>query len=194
VNDLLSIIDLLGGGSVHLVGFSTAIALHATLAMPELVRSLTIVEPNVPSLLAGDSEGEAVLQWWRRENERVAAEAAGDPTRRAKLWFELVNNRGAGTFEAQPDWFRRMWLENFTARRPRTPAPSLTCEQLASITTPTLALGGEHGMPYSRRILDATARCIPDCRLVILPSATHFMSYQAPDVFDETVLSFIAVH
>jgi hypothetical protein len=46
----------LEAGSVHLVGFSTAIALHATLAEPGLVRSLTIVEPNVPSLLEGDPQ------------------------------------------------------------------------------------------------------------------------------------------
>jgi pimeloyl-ACP methyl ester carboxylesterase len=194
VSDLVAIMDRLGGGPVHLVGFSTAIALHATLAMPELVRSLTIVEPNVPSLLAGDPEGEAVLEWWRRENARVQAEAAGGPTRRAALWFELVNNRGAGTFETQPEWFRRMWLDNFNARRPRTTAPSVTCEHLAAIATPTLAIGSEHGMPYSRRILDALGRCIPHCRLVILPLATHFMSYQAPEAFNETILNFIAAY
>ena len=72
----------LEAGPVHLVGFSTAIALRATLIEPGLVRSLTIVEPNVPWLLEGDPEGEAVLAWWRDENERVRAEAAGDAERR----------------------------------------------------------------------------------------------------------------
>ena len=110
--DVVAIMRRLEAGPVHLVGFSTAIALRATLAEPSLVRSLTIVEPNLPWLLEGDPDGEAMLARWRAENERVRAEAAGDAELRATLWFELVNNRGPGAFEAQPNAFRRMWLEN----------------------------------------------------------------------------------
>ena len=146
--DLVAIIRRLESGPVHLVGFSTAIALRAALREPGLVRSLTIIEPNVPWLLEGDPEGEAVLAWWRDENERVRAEAAGDAERRARLWFELVNNRGPGTFDAQPEALRRMWLDNFNAKRPAAPPPEpLTCEQLGAITTPTLVVGAEYGMP-----------------------------------------------
>lgn len=190
--DLVAIIRQLEAGPVHLVGFSTAITLRATLVAPDLVRSLTIIEPNVPWLLEGDPEGEAVLGWWRNENERVRAEAGGDDGRRAALWFELVNNRGADVFEAQPEALRRMWLENFTARRPPSQSPEpLTCERLAAISRPTLAMGAEYGMPYSRQILDRLATCIPDSRLLIVPSATHFMSYQAPAAFNGAVLDFI---
>ena len=194
-NDLLAIIRGLEAGPVHLVGFSTAIALRCTLRDQGLIRSLTIIEPNVPWVLAGDPEGEAVLFWWREENERVQVEAAGDAEREAKLWFELVNNRGPGTFDAQPAAFRGMWLDNFNARRPKAlPPSSLTCEQLGAITTPTLVLAAEHGMPYSRRIVDVLATCIPGSRLVVIPAATHFVSYQRPDVFNESVLNFLALH
>lgn len=193
--DLVAIMRRLGTGPVHLVGFSTAIALRATLREPSLVRSLTIIEPNVPWLLEGHPEGEAVLAWWRDENERVRAEAAGDDERGAKLWFELVNNRGQDTFDAQPELFRRMWLDNFNARRPVAPTPEpLTCERLGAIATPTLALAAEHGMPYSRRIVDMLASCVPDSSLVVVPSVTHFMSYQAPCVFNDAVLDFLARH
>lgn len=175
--DLVAIMRALDSGPVHLVGFSSAIALRATLREPGLVRSLTIVEPHVPWLLEGNPEGEAVLAWWRDENERVRAEAAGDVERGATLWFELVNNRAPGTFDPR--------------RRRRKP---LTCERLAAITTPTLALAAEYGMPYSRQIVGVLAGCIPGSRLVVLPSVTHFMSYQAPDVFNEVVLEFLAQH
>ena len=192
-SDLLAIMRRLAAGAVHVVGFSSAIALRATLADPGLVRSLTIVEPNVPWLLEGDPDGESVLAWWREQNERVRAEAAGDAERRATLWFELVNNRGPGTFESQPDAFRRMWLDNFNARRPAAAPPEpLTCEQLSAITPPTLVLGAEYGMPYSRRIVDMLAGCIPSSRLRIIPAVTHFMSYQQPGVFDQVVLDFLA--
>lgn len=193
--DLAAIIRRLETGPVHLVGFSTAIALRAILRDACLVRSLTIIEPNVPWLLKGSPEGEAVLAWWRDENERIRAEAGGEPERRAKLWFELVNNRGPGTFDLQPDALRRMWLDNFNLRRPAVPPPKpLTCEHLGAIATPTLALGAEYGMPYSRRILDMLVGCIPSTRLVVVPSVTHFMSYQKPETFNEAVLDFLARH
>ena len=198
VADVVAIIERLAAGPVHLVGFSSAICLRAVLAAPALIRSLTIVEPNVPWLLEGDPDGEAVLASWRAENERVRVEAAGDEDRAARLWFELVNNRGPGTFEAQPEALRRMWLEQFAGRRPpapgATPAAPLRCADLGRIGVPTLALGAEHGMPYSRAILDRVASCIPGSDLVIVPGVTHFMSHQAPDRFNEIVLDFIDRH
>lgn len=194
VADLLAIMRRLEAGPVHLVGFSTAIALRATLHEPGLVRSLTIIEPNVPWLLGGDPGGKAVLAWWRDENERVSAEAAGDTEHAAKLWFELVNNRGPGAFDAQPEDFRRMWLGNFGAKRPTAPPPEpVTCEKVGAIMAPTLAIGTEHGMPYSRRIVETLAGCIPGCRLVV-PAGTHFISYQDPAVFNEVVLDFLEQH
>jgi pimeloyl-ACP methyl ester carboxylesterase len=191
--DLVAIMRRLEAGPVHLVGFSSAVALRATLREPGLVRSLTIVEPNVPWLLEGDPEGDAVLEWWRHENERVRAESADDADRRAKLWFELVNNRGPDTFEVQSEAFRRMWLDNFNARRAAPPPEPLTGEQLGGITTPTLVVGAEYGMPYSRRIVDKLAGCIPGSGVVVIPSVTHFMSYQRPDEFNEVVLGFLAI-
>jgi pimeloyl-ACP methyl ester carboxylesterase len=193
--DLVAIMRRLETGPVHLVGFSTAIALRATLREPGLVRSLTIIEPNLPWLLEGNPEGEAVLAWWHDENERVRIEAAGDAEHGAKLWFELVNNRGPDTFDAQPEALRAMWLDNFNARRPAAPSPEpLTCARLAAITTPTLVVGAEYGMPYSRRIIDMLADCIRGSCLVVISSVTHFMSYQAPDLFNEAVLDFFARH
>jgi pimeloyl-ACP methyl ester carboxylesterase len=195
VTDLVAVIRRLESGPVHLVGFSTAIALHAALREPGLVRSLTIIEPNVPWLLEGDPDGERVLAWWRAENKRITAEAAGDSARAARLWFELVNHRGPGAFDAQPEGLRRMWLDNFGRQRPKTPPPQpLRCENLSEITPPTLVLAAEFGMPYSRLIVDRLAACIAGCRLVVVPGVTHFMSYQAPAIFNRVLLDFLAQH
>ena len=142
VHDLVALISRLGEPA-HLVGFSTAIALRAVPRAADNVRSLTIIEPNVPWILEGDPEGEAVLARWRAENQRVLTEADDDAVRRAELWFELVNNSGPGTFAAQPQALRRMWLDNFTATRPAAPTPPpLTAGALGRIRTATLALGG----------------------------------------------------
>ena len=195
VADLLAIMRRLEAGPAHLVGFSTAIALRAVLLEPALVRSLTIIEPNVPWLLEGDPESEAVLAWWREETERVAAEADGDQARAARLWFELVNNRGPRTFDSQPEGLRRMWLDNFGRKRPVAPPPEpLTCEKLSAVTTPALVIEAEDGMPYSRRIARKLAECISGSRLVAVPGVTHFMSYQEPTTFNRVVLDFLEQH
>lgn len=192
VADLVELIRRLPG-PVHLIGFSTALALRATIAEPDLIRTLTIIEPNVPWLLEDDVDGETILTRWRAENERIAAEAAGDIERAAKLWFELVGNREPGTFDPQPAGLRRMWLDNYGAERPSAPPPEpLTCGQLGAISVPTLAIGAEYGMSYSRKIVNQLVRCIPDSRLVVIPGATHFMSYQMPTVFNDVVLAFLA--
>lgn len=194
VADLCEIVRRLDAGPVHLVGFSSAIALRAALHEPELLQTLTIVEPNVPWVLEGDPADAELLARWREENERLRAEAGDDRELSATLWFELVNNRGQGAFERQPEDLRRMWLDNFGRDRASTAPEPLTCERLQAIRTPTLALTAEHGLAYSRRIVELVAGCLPDCRLVDVPGVTHFMSYQAPAVFDQIVLDFLAEH
>ena len=88
-----------------------------------------------------------------------------------------------------------MWLDNFAKKRPSPPAQEpLTCAELSAIRVPTLALGAEYGMPYSRRILDRVAACIPQSRLVIIDGATHFMTYQMPETFNTVLLGFLAEH
>ncbi len=192
VSDLLEVVRGLGAGPAHLVGFSTSLSLRAALVEPDLFASLTVIEPNVPWVLEGDPEGEAVLRWWRAENERVRQEAAGDPPAEARLWFELVNNQGPGTFDAQPAGLRELWLDNFTAVHPVAPPPEpLTQELLRTVRVPTLVVAAEHGMPFSRRIVDVVAACIPGARREVVPGVTHFMSYQAPDAFNERVLAFL---
>jgi pimeloyl-ACP methyl ester carboxylesterase len=51
VADLVAIIRRLEAGPIHLVGFSTALALRVTLREPSLIRRLTIIEPNVARCL-----------------------------------------------------------------------------------------------------------------------------------------------
>jgi pimeloyl-ACP methyl ester carboxylesterase len=90
---------------------------------------------------------------------------------------------------------KRAAAQFFNARRPAAPPPEpLTCEQLGAITTPTLLVGAGYGMRYSRRIIDILAGCITGSCSIVIPSVTHFMSYQEPEVFNEAVLGFFSHH
>src|SRR6266542_1800095 len=127
--------------------------------------------------------------------ERTRAGGGGRRRRARSQALVRANNRGPKKFDAQPEALRRMWLDNFTARRPAAPPQEpLTCRQLAAISTPTLVVGAEYGMPYSRHIVDRLAACIPGSGLVVVPAVTNFMIYQNRDLFNYTVLEFLAQH
>jgi pimeloyl-ACP methyl ester carboxylesterase len=55
-------------------------------------------------------------------------------------------------------------------------------------------VGAEYGMRFSRRIVDILAGCISGSRSIVIPSVTHFMSYQEPEVFNEAILGFLSHH
>jgi pimeloyl-ACP methyl ester carboxylesterase len=193
--DLVALLRSLGPDRAHLVGFSSVVALRAALLAPDLLRSLTVIEPNAPWLLDGTDDGAAVLAGWRAANEALREAGVADPEGRAGRWFELVNNEGPGTFEQQPEAFQEMWLENFGRPAPSpTLAPPITCADLAALDVPTLVLGAEHGMAYSRRIAALVAGCIPGSTLVVVPRVTHFMSYQDPERFNAVALEFMERH
>ena len=107
-DDLIAIGERVDQGAVHLVGFSAATALLAAARAPSLVRSLTIFEPNVPSLLTEDPDDQAVLEAWQSATAHLRIEHEDDADSHARHWFELVNSSGPGMFEHQPEDFRQM--------------------------------------------------------------------------------------
>jgi pimeloyl-ACP methyl ester carboxylesterase len=72
--------------------------------------------------------------------------------------------------------------------------PPLTLAALGSVTAPTLVLQGEHTVPYFALTNTVVLRCIPGSVHVIIPEATHLMSYQNPSAFNAALLRFLADH
>jgi pimeloyl-ACP methyl ester carboxylesterase len=111
------------------------------------------------------------------------------------LFFEWGNNQGAGSFDRQPEAFRQMILDNartvwlqLSAPRP----PPISCATLGGVKLPTLVVGGEQSRRHSVLGYEVLVRCIPGSRLVVIPKATHLMSYQNPRAFNEALLHFLA--
>ena len=62
-----------------------------------------------------------------------------------KLFFELVNNHGPGTFDAQPETFHQMILDNartLPLSRSAPPPLALSYAMLGGVKAPTLVVGG----------------------------------------------------
>ena len=198
--DLAAFIHQLNAGPVQLVGLSYG-GLLATLVAsehPELVRSLTLAEPGIEALLADIQEGKTVLDDWGKALAPVGgAVKAGDAVQATKLFFDVVNNQGAGAFDKQSETVRQMILDN--ARTvplliAAPPPPAVSCATLGGVKAPTLVVGGERTLRYFALINEVVVRCMPGSRLVTIPQATHPMSIQNPAAFNEALLQFLAQH
>jgi pimeloyl-ACP methyl ester carboxylesterase len=195
--DLAAFIRQLPAGPVHLVGLSSGgrLVTLVALAHPDLVRSLTVLEPPIDELLVDRPETQPVRDAWGKAFAPIRAAAqAGEAIQATKLFFELANSQGAGTFEAQPAAFRQMILDNartvplqLAAPRP----PALSYATLGGVKAPTLVVGGEQSPRYLALINEVIVQCIPGSRLVVIPQATHLMSHQNPAAFNEVLLHFL---
>jgi pimeloyl-ACP methyl ester carboxylesterase len=196
--DLAAFLRQINAGPVHLVGISYGgvVATLVALEHSDLLRSLTVLEPGLVSLLADVPEAKPEIEERRKAFQPIATAAkTGETVQATKLLFEYVNNEGAGAFDKQPETVRQMFLDNartvpLALSAPR--APAVTCATLGGVKTPTLVAGGERTRRYYSLINAALVRCIPGSRLVTIPKATHPMSIQNPAAFNEVLLQFLA--
>jgi pimeloyl-ACP methyl ester carboxylesterase len=72
------------------------------------------------------------------------------------------------------------------------PPTIVTCEMLSGIRTPTLIVRGERTTRLFVTINDAVGRCIAGSKLVVIPKASHTMSYDNPAEFNRVVLEFVS--
>jgi pimeloyl-ACP methyl ester carboxylesterase len=196
--DLAAFIRRLNAGPVHLVGLSYGGLLATPVASehPELVRSLTLAEPAIGALLMDTPEAKPALDdRGKAFAPIVAAAKAGEAMQATKLFFDWVNNQGAGAFDKQPEALRQMMLDNAKTvplLLAAPPPPAISCATLGGVKAPTLVIGGEQTSRYFSLINEVVVRCVPGSRLAIIPKATHPMSYQNPAAFNDSLLQFLA--
>ena len=152
--DLAAFLRQLNAGPLHLVRISY-VGIVATLVALEhrsLVRSLTVLEPGLVSLLADVPEAKREIDERRKAFEPIGSVAkAGETVQAAKLLFEWVNNEGAGAFDKQPEAVRQMFLDNARTvplALSAPPPPAIACATLGGVKAPTLVAGGERTRRY----------------------------------------------
>jgi pimeloyl-ACP methyl ester carboxylesterase len=198
--DLAAFLRQINAGPVHLVGISYGgvVATLVALEHPDLLRSLTVLEPGLVSLLADVPAAKPEIDERRKAFQPIVTAAkAGQTVQATKLLFDWVNNEGTGAFDKQPETVRQMFLDNartvpLALSAPR--APAVTCATLSGVKAPTLVASGERTRRYYSLINEVLVRCIPASRLVTIPKATHPMSIQNPAAFNEALLQFLAQH
>jgi pimeloyl-ACP methyl ester carboxylesterase len=198
-DDLAKFITSLNVEPVHLVGRSAGgrVAMTAALRSPALVRTLTLHEPEAPSVLPADSvEGKAACEDWAKvTSAAIAANRTGDPVRTMRLFIEAVYQLEPGGFDRLPEAAQRMLLDN--ARTAplmfgAPPPPAITCDELKTFTRPTLVTHGEKTQAFFKLINESISKCVPGARQVSFPNLIHNAPSADPVAFTTALFEFVA--
>ena len=207
--DLAGLIQQLNLDPVHLVGHSYGgfIAAYLATRQPELLRSLTLVEPAIASLLLRDpkSRGEAfglllrhpkvalsASRFLSTSNEPAqAALRANDLLAAVRFNLDGVEDRSE-VLEHLPEAVQKMMVDNGrTVKETDTPYPNLSRAALAEIQLPTLVVHGETGAFWLRSVAEMAGAAIPGSRVVTIPGAGHYPHFQNPDAFNAALVEFL---
>lgn len=195
-DDLAELIKALSLGPAHIVAssYGAYISLLLAEAQPELVRSLALGEPPVPTLFGPDAVRASAEQV---EPARQAFES-GDSEKAIRAFVESV--AGEGAFDRFPPQARQMILDNAPEFRlevntsPDLYFTAFSCDDARSISTPVLLLTGEVSPNFFHQMTDELERCLPNTERVMIPHASHGMHNMNPQAYNEAVLAFLARH
>ena len=182
-------------GPAHIVGHSSGAtaALFFAANNPELVRSLTIVEPPAASLLTAEAEDQRALQEFGPGIARaLQALRAGDAAAGMRMFADAVG--GPGTYDRRSPEQKAMMADNVAAHvadaTTSRPRPNFTCEMAGSIGAPTLIVEGTRSPAFFRRIVDRLAACLPNARRTSVNSS-HSVPAENPAGFARALDKFL---
>ncbi len=189
VDDLKALLEHLRAAPAHLIGLSMGggIAIDFALQHPELTRSLVAVDAALGGFTAWTSDLgapgrvtrtlglEAGQAHWLKH--ALFAPLNEHPALAARLQTMVTDYSGYHWTHRDPG----RWSE-FEGERP-----------LALMRAPTLVIVGERDVPDFQVVADFLAQKIPHCRQVSLPGVGHMSNLEAPALFNQTVLDFLAM-
>lgn len=195
--DLVALVQALHLPPVHLVGHSYggSVAAMAAAAHPELVRTLTLVEPSLFSLLTDDAEGRAVVA---KQNAAYADVIArlnrGGREGVLRDFIDLV--AGSGAYERTSSAAHTEMMENLPTLKPmllgKNHGAPFTLAEAAKLTMPVLLIGSERSPRIFHLTEDKLEAALPHARRVTLQGVSHFSAREDPAAFNAALLEFLA--
>lgn len=183
-DDVLRLIDRLGGPA-HLVGHSygAGVVLLAALQAPDRVRSLTLIEPALGSLLpeAGPDLAEERATRVAALGEVRALVGAEKHLEAAEVFIDWVQG-GPGGFSQLPGAVRQGLHDNALTLGPTIAGsqPDVSPASLRSLRMPSLVAIGERTRGFYRLIGEVSAAGIPGARFARLPGCSHMTLVEDP--------------
>jgi non-heme chloroperoxidase len=196
--DLAALVETIGLEPAHIVGnsFGGDITLVFGHRFPQYTRSLVLAEPGLSAWLP-DLPGGKELEDTYFESMEPAMEAIeqGDLDHAARLFIEAVS--GPGVYDELPPSAHQRLRDNVFILAFETPGfddTPLQCADVGTIEAPAILLTGDSSPPEFGMVAEELARCMPSIERAVIPDASHVMQVMNPDVFNETVLDFLARH
>src|SRR5712664_2115296 len=210
--DLVGLIEELGISPVHLVGHSYGgfAAAYCASTNPELIRTLTLIEPAVSTMLLKNRKSTSEFLGLMFAHPATAISAAKfqrsslDPSLKAfrqgnfdaalRLNLDGIMNRH-GAFEQLPEPVRIMTKENErTVGELMAKVPVFGRDEASKLSAPPLLFHGTESPAVLHAIVDRLGKVIPNSEVSTVSGATHFPHIEKPDAFNDLVLGFLSKH
>ena len=190
VDDLRALLDALGVSRAFVLGLSRggSVAIDFALAYPERTSALVLVDPALGGWHWSEDFSQSM-----RELEIAARTQSVDMARQRWLAHPLFlparerpeqAERLAQIVASYSGW---SWLHASPERDADLPTP----RPLERISVPTLLVMGERDIDEFQAIANHITRTIPRLTKLVLPGVGHMSNMEAPDAFNEAVLSFL---
>ena len=190
IDDLRALLDALGVSRAYVLGLSLggSAAIDFTLAYPDKTSALVLVDPA----LHGWHWSKAFSQSMR-ELEIVARTQGVEMARQRWLAHPFflparerpeLAERLSQIVEGYSGW---SWLHESPERDADLPE----VRPLELISKPTLLIMGERDIEEFQAIANHIAHTIPHLTKLVLPGIGHMSNMEAPETFNEAVLSFL---
>jgi pimeloyl-ACP methyl ester carboxylesterase len=210
VTDLLGLIKNLHIAPVHLVGrsYGGLISTYFAYKHPELLRSLTLIEPAVFSVLIENPKSAMQRLGLLLTHPSVARDGLkfesnvlkqsvntlkhGDPQSAVRMLVDGDQGR-SGAFEQFSQEFRNMAVENATSIYTfETNWYVLKKDEISRIKVPTLIIRGENTIKSSRYISDSLHKLLSNSAEAVITRSGHFPQTENPEEFNSKLLEFLA--
>jgi len=185
--DTVALLDVLGLGSVRVLGHSLGamIALELAIRFPERVGRMVLV--------SGDCGGSGAVRM-SSETRRVLTDRTGSPREQAERMFTVLFPQEWRDTHDPWDFCPPVY-ETTPEDRAARQAAVLTswdgvCGQLGGIRSPTLVVIGTDDVIIPPANANILARNIPGARLVRFRDCGHGLMYQVPAPFAAVVVGF----
>lgn len=181
---------------MHLVGHGhgAAVALEIALLRPELVKSLTLIEPALFHLLRdGDPSDLALFIELASMADQLATMAtASSPTAGMRAYVDFWH--GAGAWRRSSESLRQE-LELHAEQLGRDLAAVLAATWPASrcreLVCPTLVMMALESPITSLRVTEMVAEAVPGARLAIVPDAGHMALLTDPHIVNPMIAAHL---
>ncbi|MCM8571139.1 alpha/beta hydrolase [Gramella jeungdoensis] len=199
--DLGGFLRKLDVGPVHLVGHSYGAftSLVTTLENPELVKSLSLGEPPVHSLLETLPESEELRNEFINNIIVPASKAIKEEKNEEAVALFINGVIGDSLYyEKASQKEKDLMMDNIPELRAMVTEtdllPSLDCQDFKNLNIPVLLIKGDRSPEFLRLIVDQLHECIKSSTLAELQNSSHGLEYENPESFNEIVLEFIEKH